>query len=504
MRGSDRAPASATALGGICLLALGLRVIVAFSMGQSVLFADMQDYFDRAQHLLETGSLWPDAFRVPLYPIFVAAILAIGENLTAVRIAQAVLGTATVALTFVVCARVTTRRGALAAALLVAIYPALVLYPAYLMSETLFACLLMLGVALWGHPHRWSAAAAGAAIGAATLTRSTGLAAVAAVVATEVFQVVRHRTDISATAQRTALFAVGFAIVLAPWVQRNYTIYGRLIPTDTSSGFNALLGNFDGATGRHPGLAAIDTLAQRYWRTARNDAERSDIGLQAARDFTREHPERAAALAVRKVTYLWGVEGREHAWGYSFHIQGRRSPTTVWAWGLALILSFPALMTLAIVGLLRPGTSLNTTTILVALTLMFVTLIHVLSFGDSRFHLPWVPLLAIAAARGFAPREANPWTASRQTLLAVVLVAFALVWIEQARELLDVLPRLAASPIPLQLPYLSKLAGPRVNFARSRCGTRQRATPSVRRGARPDRGGVCPTGLHGGCRGSRW
>jgi hypothetical protein len=252
---------------------------------------------------------------------------------------------------------------------------------------------------------------------------------------------------------RVALLAAGIALALAPWVQRNYALYGRFIPTDTSSGFNALLGNYEGATGRHPGIAAVDEVTRTYWQSARDDVERSAIGMRVSREFVRNHPGRALALAVRKVAYLFGVEGREHAWGYSHHVQGRRAPSTVWAWGLALIASFPILMTVASIGALRPGLSWSPQAVVMVMTLVFVTLLHVATFGDSRFHLPWIPVLAILAARAFAPLTVSPWTATRQLVVAVWLVACGLAWMAQSRELLGVLPQLAASPEPLRLPY---------------------------------------------------
>jgi 4-amino-4-deoxy-L-arabinose transferase-like glycosyltransferase len=454
MRGlaSDR---SAIWIGAITVLAFTLRIAVVLNTQQSVLLADMQDYHDRAVHLLNTGTLWPDAFRVPFYPIFVAGVFTLSaHSLIAVRIVQALLGAATVALTFVVAQRVTRKRGALVAALVVAIYPALLLYSVYLMSETLFTFLIVLGLALWAIERPWAALASGLVIGAATLTRSAGLALAAGIALAEAIRLMtaRHQGT-SQMIVRAGLLAGGFVIALAPWVYRNYAIYDRLIPTDTSSGFNALLGNYEGATGRHPGLPAVEAVAHQYWRETRNDLERSDVGLRAARDFVREHPGQAAALAVRKAAYLFGVEGREHAWGYSFHVQGRRNPVTVWAWGIALIASFPVLMTLALIGLLRPGLFYSSIATVIAATLGCATLIHVLSFGDSRFHLPWVPFLAVLAARAFAPLTASPWTTVRQVVLAVILVALSLAWIDQTRELLSVLPRLAASPVPLQLPY---------------------------------------------------
>jgi 4-amino-4-deoxy-L-arabinose transferase-like glycosyltransferase len=357
-------------------------------------------------------------------------------------------------LTYVLALRITTQRGALLAAFLVAVYPALLLYSVYLMAETLFAFLATLSLTLWATDRPRLALAAGVAIGAATLTRSTGLALAGGIGLAETFRLMVVRDELVGRAlARLALIVMGCLLVLAPWTLRNYEMYGRLIPTDTSAGFNALLGNYEGATGRHPGLPAVEAAAQKYWSAARNDVERSDVGMQVARDFVRANPLRAAQLAMLKLAYLFGVEGREHAWGYSFHLQGRREAQTVWAWGLAIIVSFPVLMTLASIGGWRPGLSVSVVGIAVVTTLFCVTAIHLASFGDSRFHLPWIPLLAVLAARAIAPFSARPWTMSRQAIVAVWLVFLALAWKDQTAELLAVLPRLAASPVPLQLPY---------------------------------------------------
>ena len=252
---------------------------------------------------------------------------------------------------------------------------------------------------------------------------------------------------------RVTLVLAGVALALTPWVQRNYALYGRFVPTDSSSGFNVLLGNYPGATGRHPGIPAVEAAAQTYWGTARNDVERSDIGLQVARAFVKEHPAQAARLSLAKAGYLLGLEGREHAWGYSHHYQGRRAPSTVWAWGIAIIISFPLVMIAASVGLWRPGLTRNPLGVLILATLVCVVALHVASFGDSRFHLPWIPFLAMLAGRAFSGDAAERWTWPRRATLGLWLVCLVLVWRSQAPELLDVLPRLAASPVPLQLPY---------------------------------------------------
>jgi 4-amino-4-deoxy-L-arabinose transferase-like glycosyltransferase len=460
-------------LAGLCLLAFGLRAMVVANTQQMGLFADMQEYHDRATHLLNTGALPADAFRVPLFPIFIAAVYRMfGQHLLAVRLAQALLGTITVALTYFIARRIASNKGALCASLVVAVYPALLLYSAYVMAETIFACLAVAALALWGSHRWWTALLAGLAVGAATLTRSVGLALLAGIVLGELWRLVWHASGLAKTAikgtvpfmadsaianglafGRLALFVIGFAIALAPWVQRNYGLYQRVIPTDTSSGFNVLLGNYPGATGRHPGIPAVEAAAQTYWNTTRNDLERSEIGMQVGRDFVRDNPGRAATLAVLKVGYLFGVEGREHAWGYSHHLQGRRDSSVIWAWGIAIMVSFPVLMTVASIGLWRPGITRSPAAVSIVAIMFAVTLLHVASFGDSRFHLPWIPLVAILAARAVAPREARPWTLARQTILAMWLVGFALLWKDQWAELMTVLPKLAESPVPLGLPY---------------------------------------------------
>ena len=455
MPGSSSQPRGAAWLSVICVLAFALRVYVISHMREMGLFADMQEYHDRAMHLLQTGTLTPDAFRVPFFPIFIAGVYKLfGAQLFAVRIAQAVLGTITVALTYAAARRVVSIRGALFAAVIVAFYPALILYSAYTMAEALFTFLALLAIVLWLSRGWWTALAAGLVVGAATLTRSVGLAVLAGILLAEIIVMLRRKALPERVAlTRAALLIAGFAVVLAPWVQRNYSLYQRFIPTDTSSGFNALLGNYPGATGRHPGIPAVEAAAKQYWATARNDLERSEIGLRVAREYALENPGRAARLAFLKVAYLFGVEGREHAWGYSYHLQGRRTANVVWVWGVAIIISFPLLMTLGSIGLWRPGLTRSPGAILIVCTLAAATAIHVASFGDTRFHLPWIPLLAILAARAFAPLDARPWTLPRQTVLAMWLVVFALIWKDQAAELMAVLPKLAESPVPLGLPY---------------------------------------------------
>jgi 4-amino-4-deoxy-L-arabinose transferase-like glycosyltransferase len=456
MPGSDSPTRDLRWLAAICALAFALRAVVIANMLDAKLFADMQEYHDRAMHLLKTGTLFPDAFRVPLYPMFIAGVFKVfGPNLLAVRLAQALLGTCTVGLTYFLGRRDVASRAALAAAFVVATYPALLLYSAYLMAETLFSFFVVLTLVLWLKRRAWAAAAAGVVLGAATLTRSVGLALIGGIVIAEVWRAVMRRETIDRAAMtRLAALVAGVALAMMPWVTRNYGIYHRFLPTDTSSGFNVLIGNYPGASGRHPGIAAVEGVMRNYWSTARNDLERSDIGMRAGRAFVLEHPARAARLALLKVAYLIGVEGREHAWGYSYHVQGKHNPTTVRMWGIAIIVSFPLLFLAALIGFSRPGALTTDAGVLIVATLACAVAVHVASFGDTRFHLPWIPLLAVFAARAVAVVPGNArLTWPRKAALFVGVVVLTAMWGSQLPELLTVLPRLAESEVPLQLPY---------------------------------------------------
>jgi hypothetical protein len=77
--------------------------------------------------------------------------------------------------------------------------------------------------------------------------------------------------------------------------------------------------------------------------------------------------------------------------------------------------------------------------------ILYTAFVHVLSFGESRFHLPLVPLLAVLAASGWAVLRGEGWDAlrglggGRLGLIVAVAVAAAAHW---TAELIGYWPRL--------------------------------------------------------------
>ncbi|MBZ5558303.1 MAG: glycosyltransferase family 39 protein [Acidobacteriia bacterium] len=432
---------------GIACGALVLRLLVVARGLHLGLFSDMQEYYDRAVYLLDHHHFLPDAFRPPAYPVLLAAVFSVfSRSLAAVRITQALLGAAAAAVTFLLARRSGSRRAAMCAGVIVAVYPAWCLYPAYVLSENLFAPLLIIGFWLWFRDSPSNAFAAGLVLGAATLTRTVGVAAIGGILVGEAATGGAQRLSKHAPA-----LLVGFVLIVGAWTARNAALYHRFVPIDTNNGYNFLVGNNPQATGRLE-LADWDRIHATYLKGAATDAEANAVAYREAVRFMREHPGQAAGLAVRKLQFLIGLEGREHAWMYGERYWGRVSTPFIWFWGLALLASFPALLTAVIAGLAGGAARARLDCVFV-LTLAMMSGLQLLSFGETRFHLPWIPLLAIAAGHLFEPRPER-YSRVRLGLAGAALLFLFATWTTQWSGAFAPVRLFATTPgAPPRLPY---------------------------------------------------
>src|SRR5207342_1749648 len=116
---------------------------------------DASAYMLYVRHMLEDGVFGmygtPDAFRGPGYPVFIAAFVkSVGPIgwYHPIQHAQALLGTATVALTILLAREWLSRGWALAAGAVMAFQPHHIVASAFLLSEVLFGFLVLLGLLL--------------------------------------------------------------------------------------------------------------------------------------------------------------------------------------------------------------------------------------------------------------------------------------------------------------------------------------------------------------------
>jgi 4-amino-4-deoxy-L-arabinose transferase-like glycosyltransferase len=234
---------------GIVALALAIRVIAIVATPDFVPVHDPADYDRHAVAIASEGSYpqstyapggGPSALRPPLYPLSLAAVYEItGARWTAGRLFAALAGALTVALIGLLAARLWTRRVALVAMLLAAVYPPLVLVSNSLIAESIFLP-LMLAALLAALEHRraprgllWPAAA-GALLGLAILARPNGIVLLPGLAAA-VWTLRPWRSARALVAPAVLLAAA--VLVVAPWTVRNAIVLDAFVPVSTQDGY---------------------------------------------------------------------------------------------------------------------------------------------------------------------------------------------------------------------------------------------------------------------------
>jgi 4-amino-4-deoxy-L-arabinose transferase-like glycosyltransferase len=263
----------------------------------------------------------PERFgRVPAYPLFVAAVVPAGTLAqppasvpASLKIAQAFVGALGVWLLGRLARRAAGDRAALAAMWIAALYPPLVWFCAYALSETMYTALVFAAVVTLSRvtdvPRDASAgraaergavrrvAAAGALAGLATLTRPATLFFLPLVL---LFFIARRQVLLA------AVLGLSAVAVVVPWTIRNALAYGRIVPVSSQGGITFWTGNNRLATGegdmaanpeiklanlelrrRHPSRSP-EALEPIYWREAFRDIAADPLwwlGLQARKAF---------------------------------------------------------------------------------------------------------------------------------------------------------------------------------------------------------------------------
>jgi len=169
--------------------------------------------------------LAPTSFRAPGYPMMIAAL---GANVYAVVIFQAVLVTLTSLLTYLI-AKPFGRRVALIAGIAMALAPMSGAWTGEIMTETLYTFLVTLAIYLWSGKKY---AGSGFAFGLSWLVRST----------TMPFVLILLVIGFLARSQRPMLkIALVAMLTVAPWTVRNAVVFHRFIPVADGEGKESLL-----------------------------------------------------------------------------------------------------------------------------------------------------------------------------------------------------------------------------------------------------------------------
>ena len=219
-------------LAGILALALLLRLGLLVGMGdylQRAVLPDTDDYIAPAVALLQTGAYPEDeGFRTPVYPLFIALVfLLFGQNLLALGVAQALISTASVYLTWLIASRFLPGRVALTASAILSLSMLSITYTFFLVTETLFTFLLLVSTWFWlrgvQSTNRLFWCLAGFGFGLAVLCRPIGLVYPFLLV---VPALLNRRSPLKSRLLSQALFMSVLVLTLTPWVVRNARVVG--------------------------------------------------------------------------------------------------------------------------------------------------------------------------------------------------------------------------------------------------------------------------------------
>jgi 4-amino-4-deoxy-L-arabinose transferase-like glycosyltransferase len=377
------------------------------------------------------------------YPVGYSAFLAgfyrlLGPSDTVAGVANALVGATLAVATYALARHAMSENRARAAGLVVALHPGMILYAAVVMSEPLAAVLTI--AAFWlavrdARPMRGVAAGA-LVLGLAALVRPQAL-----LCAPFLALVVPGTWTL-----RLRAAALGCALALVPvlpWTVRNCRVMDGCALVSTNTGWNLAIGAFPRATGRFETLRSSDGC-----REVTSQVQQDRCWLQYALGQIEAHPGRWLALVPAKLGYTFDHESfaveylheaHPDAWPEPRRTESRDGTTFAhrlllaaaafggiafpvirrmrWAAsqgallvgaGLLVVLAFvtpspmfwPLAVWSAIVPWLPiPGHPPVLPALQLALVLLATTIVaHAVFFGEDRYHVVVVPVLALLAS----------------------------------------------------------------------------------------------------------
>jgi 4-amino-4-deoxy-L-arabinose transferase-like glycosyltransferase len=393
-------------------LALALRigwVTVSWNReGVIPRYPDEVLHWDLASNLVEHGQmvskLGPEGLsapRMPGYPLFLSAFAWMGEPaVLAARIAQAVVGAATVLVAYWVANRAFGRRAAIGAGVLVCCDPFNVFFANMLLTEAIFTPILV-GLTACAYqaiakPERWCGVVGVAVLGAGTIMVRPSAAALVPLLWLLVLCLSSNRSRAFA---RLLICPLALAGVMLPWGLRNKAAIGSYAWLSTNGGITLYDAQGPQATGASD-QAFLTTLLEDPAFAELGEAERDRALARLAVRQMRENPPRVAQLAAVKLRRMWNPfpNVEEHSSGPA-------------AWAGAAYTVVVVLGTFAAVGLARrhqPGADRRRLALLLLWTpIVYFTLLHCVYIGSLRYRVPLMPLMATAAAGVVVARSSS-------------------------------------------------------------------------------------------------
>ena len=339
----------------------------------------------------------PTAFRPVGYPGFLAGIyMVFGYSWIAGGIANALFGTITVGLTYVLARTVLPIRLSLLAALLIALLPSHILgYTAVLRMEALHTVFVMSAMVAtyWAvrAPRVGSAVLLGLCLGVGVYVRPIFLLYPIAFCALLIMQ---PPISLKRAIGLTGVAGVVTLLVLLPWTVRNYIVVDAFVLTSTHGGINLLVGNGPDAIGQHePVDMSIfsDTSEVTVYRES----------IEITLDHVMSHPLAWFRLLPSKFFYLWASDADWVTFARAINLSVFKDQFQDWIPGLGLFtqLYWVVIVLMAAGGVLtRPLRYwLSFPANLFPVLIVYWTAFHMMFFGMGRFHAQVILVIVVLA-----------------------------------------------------------------------------------------------------------
>lgn len=401
------------------------------------------------------------AWQAPLYPLALGILYTLfGNHVLLAKLFGVLVSSATVYVVYDLTLRVArfsflekerahrrVNRVALTAGFLIAIYPGLLTHAHLLLSETLYIFLLVLAFDLVARgldttsPRKWLwLGSAGVAWGLAILTRGLTLYFTPVLALWMVWVLwgarLSERTEsLKRSPGGAVLGAVLFlgmtAVVIAPWTMRNYSQFGEFVLLETKGGVNLWLGNSP---------YTPDEFIRNVWKVGvrepmlnvlpQDEVLRDRTAYALALDYVRGQPLTFLARMPAKFADFWGFERNlVDVAGATTRGEGWNSLTKIGA-DLFGAVVYIMVMVCGVTGLILARN--DAWKILFTLFILYFLGVHLVIFGDGRFHLPMIPFFAIYAGWLFVSFRQVEWTRSGLALAVVCVLLLLLVWVREA------------------------------------------------------------------------
>ncbi len=341
-------------------------------------------------------------FRAPFYIYILGLFYGIfGHSLLVGRIFGHLVGLIAVLVTYQLTNRLFSKRAAIVAGTLHALYPIAIYFESELLVDSLFTMLvelslLCLMIAYDRKTLRWYFIT-GLVIGLAAITRPVILG----LLPVYFIWILFDRDNTSSRWKSISILMLGVILLIAPVTVRNRIVGDDIVLISSSGGVNFHIGNnpaADGLTAAMPSplganwrIQDITYLAEQDLGRKLKPSEISSYWTQQALDWIRNHPGDFLRLYLKKLYY--GLNNHEIANNRNLASFFNSNPILKY-----IPLNFAILIFLAVIGTMLSTNDRRVRFIL--LYLVWYVLLISFFFINARFRLPILPLLMILAANG--------------------------------------------------------------------------------------------------------